>query len=160
MQSSVHAPQSSAPWQLAKGCAVTFYPEVSGVLRVSSGRAWATFNPSPWSPAARWNPADDAGDFFVMPGMNLPLRAGEGVVIESWPAGDATSSTVVWEPAPVSAAATRWQQAVVLPVRELGQGLAQVVRAFGRLLVGLAGYREFLVAGRGKVQTCLESNAP
>ncbi len=160
MQIDLNASSSPAPWQLAKGAVVTLHPRTAGVLRVASGRAWATFNPSPWSPRPRWNPEDDAGDVFVMPGMNLSLRAGQDVVLESWPAGDATESTLVWEAAAEGAHSSRWQQAVVEPLRDLGHGLALVARAFGRLVVGLGGYAEFLVAGRGKVQTCLESNRP
>ena len=160
MQHDLNTSSSSAPWQLAKGCAVTLRPRTAGVLRVTSGRAWATINPSPWGPRARWNPQDDAGDVFVMPGMNLPLRAGQGVVIESWPAGGAANSTLVWEPVVESALAARWQQAVAEPVRDLGRGFSLVGRAFGRLLMGLGGYAEFLVAGRGKVQACMESNRP
>ena len=157
-QASGTAP--TARWLLARGCAVTYFPREAGVLRVQSGRVWATLNPSPWSPRSRWNPQDDAGDFFVAPGQDLPLRAGQGVVIESWPAGSDASSSLVWEPLRASAKNARWQQAVAEPLRDIGRGLVMVGRAAARLTLGLAGYAEFLVAGRGKVQSCMESNAP
>ncbi len=159
MHTATQVSPSAALWQLSKGCATTYRPRGAGVLRVTSGRVWATLNPSAHSPAPRRNPQEDAGDFFIMPGTALSLRAGQDVVLESWPAGNAAESTLAWEPV-ASSAATRWQQAVVSPLADLGQGLALVARSLGRLLGGLAGYTEYLVAGRGKVQTCMESNRP
>ncbi|HEY3046701.1 MAG TPA: hypothetical protein VGJ72_04440 [Polaromonas sp.] len=60
-------------------------------------------------------------------------------------------------PAPQS---TRWQAAVMQPLRELGLALGTAVPALGRLLVGVAGYADYLVAGRGRVLAPLESNPP
>lgn len=151
---------SAFAWTMEKGSARTFSPRTSGVLRVSSGRAWVTLNASPYSPQPRWCPEIDPGDIFVGPGDELPLQRGQKVVIESWPAHSAPLTHLAWEPAAVSASAHRWQGAVVQPARELGQGLLQVARALRRLLLGLAGYSEFLMAGRGKVQAALESNKP
>ena len=151
---------SNQPWTLEKGHAQTFYANTAGVLRVQYGQVWATLNASPWSPQPRWCPEIDAGDIFVAPGKQLRLAAGQTVVIESWPVGAGTGSQLVWEPVPVSASASRWQQSVVQPARELARGVALVARALTGLVAGLAGYAEFLVAGRGKVQSCLESNAP
>lgn len=127
-------------WTMEKGSAQMFSPRTAGVLRVSSGRAWVTLNASPYSPQPRWCPEIDPGDIFVGPGDDLPLRLGQKVVIESWPANSAPLTHLVWEPAAVSARAKRWQGAVVQPARELGQGVIQVVRAFRRLVLGLAGY--------------------
>ena len=42
---SINASQSSAPVQLRKGCAMTFRAARPGVLRVTSGRVWATMSP-------------------------------------------------------------------------------------------------------------------
>ena len=147
-------------WTMDKGSAQTFSPRTSGVLRVNSGRAWVTLNASPFSPQPRWCPEIDPGDIFVGPGDDLPLRRGQKVVIESWPGNSTPFTRLAWEPAAVSASASRWQCAVVQPARELGQGVLQVVRALHRLTLGLAGYSEFLMAGRGKVQAALESNKP
>lgn len=147
-------------WNLDKGSAQTFSPTVAGVLRVQYGQVWATLNASAWSPQPRWCPEIDAGDIFMAPGTDLALAAGQRVVIESWPVGGSDASRLVWEPVTASVSASRWQQSVVQPVHELGRGLALAFRAFARLVAGLAGYSEFLVAGRGKVQSCLESNAP
>jgi hypothetical protein len=154
------ASYSSQSWSLLKGQAQTFIPSSAGVLRVKHGQVWATLNASSWSPQPRWCPEIDAGDVFVMPGHDLSLKAGQRVVIESWPVGDVAGSQLQWEPAAVSQRSQRWQQSVVQPVHELGRGLAVVARAVLQLAAGLVGYGEFLVAGRGKVQSCLESNAP
>jgi hypothetical protein len=159
LQDSQHALEAqllsaNAPWQLDKGCAVTLRPRVAGVLRVMRGRAWATIDVSRYSPMA------DAGDHFVAPGHDLPLRAGQRVVLESWPVAGESSVSLVWEPLTAPECLSRWQTAVVEPLRDVGQGLSITARAMVRLSMGLAGYREFLVAGRGRVLPKLESNAP
>lgn len=158
--SSAASSSSSFGWSQDKGSARTFRPRTAGVLRVTEGRAWATLNPSPWSPQPRWCPVLDAGDFFVGPGADLALQADQAVVIESWPAGTGTCTCLVWEAAAPSARAGYWQQAVRQPARELGQGLAQVARALAHVLIGLAGYAKQLLAGQGnRAQRCVESSA-
>jgi len=106
---------ASIHWSQDKGSARTFRPRTAGVLRVTEGRAWATLNPSPWSPQPRWCPVLDAGDIFVGPGADLALQAGQAVVIESWPAGTGTCTCLVWEAAAPSARAGYWQQGAALP---------------------------------------------
>jgi hypothetical protein len=101
----------------------------------------------------------DAGDIFIGPGVGLALRAGQAVVIESWPADADSSTCLVWEAAAPSPQARYWQHAVRPAARELGQGLAQVARALAHLVRGLGGFGEGQVGGRGKAQTCMESNA-
>ena len=70
---------SSSPalqsWKLPHGHAVTLKPRTAGVLQVVSGRAWATLD------VARHTPLADAGDHFVALGHDLPLRAGQRVVV-------------------------------------------------------------------------------
>lgn len=127
-------------WSQVKGSVRTFRPQTAGVLRVTTGRAWATFNPSDWAAQPRWSPELDPGDLFVGPGAELPLCAGQNVVLESWPAGSSANTRFEWEAAALSASAHRWQLAVVQPGRELGQGLLQVARALGGLVLGLASY--------------------
>jgi hypothetical protein len=136
----------SAPafaWTMEKGSAQIFAPRTAGVLRVSAGCAWVTWNASPYSPQPRWCPEIDPGDISVGSGVDLPLRRGQKVVIESWPANSEPFTLLVWEPAAVSASANLWQGAVVQPARELGQGLIQVARALRRLGLSLAGNSEF-----------------
>lgn len=154
------ASSSDQSWSLVKGSAQTFIPQTAGVLRVQKGQVWATLNASLWSPQPRWCPEIDAGDIFVQPGRALTLAAGQRVVLESWPVAGVATSQLVWEPVAQSQSSRRWQQSVVQPVHELGRGLLVTARALVHLVAGLAGYAEFLVAGRGKVQSCWESNAP
>lgn len=141
-------------WSLPQGQAVTIKPRTAGVLRVVSGRAWATLEVS------RHTPLTETGDHFVALGHDLRLRAGQHVVVEAWAYKGQDGIQLEWVPQPENCMATRWQANVVQPLRDIGQGLALVVRAMGRLLAGLAGYAEFLTAGRGKVLRGLESNAP
>jgi hypothetical protein len=154
------APTVPFEWAMESTTAQTFYARCAGVLRVTSGRAWVTLHAVRQNPQPRWCPELDPGDIFVDPGNRLELRAGQHAVIESWPTGKASATQLVWEPAPLGARALRWQCGVVQPARELGMGVVQVARSIGRLAWGLAAYSEALVAGRGKVLTALESNAP
>lgn len=45
-------------------------------------------------------------------------------------------------------------------MRQLGQALALAVRTLGRVLAGVAGYADYLVAGRCRVLSPMESNPP
>jgi hypothetical protein len=143
-----------APWMLPKGRAVTVRPRTAGVLRVVSGRAWATLDVS------RHTPLTESGDHFVALGHDLQLRAGQRVVVEAWPYQGQDGIQLQWVAQPEACVVTRWQTNVVEPLRDVGHGLALVARALGRLLSGLAGYSDFLTAGRGRVLQGLESNAP
>ncbi|MDZ7921293.1 DUF2917 domain-containing protein [Rhodoferax sp.] len=142
------------PWVLPKGRAVTVRPRTAGVLRVVSGRAWATLDVS------RHTPLTESGDHFVALGHDLQLRAGQRVVVEAWPYKGQDGIQLQWVAQPQACLATRFQTKVVEPVRDIGHGLALVARALWRLLGGLAGYSDFLTAGRGRVLRGLESNAP
>ena len=144
----------NTPWTLPQGRAVTCKPRTTGVLRVISGRAWATLDVS------RNTPLTETGDHFVALGHDLQLRAGQRVVVEAWAYKGQDGIQLQWVPAPENCAASRWQAAVVDPVRDIGHGLALVARAMWRLVAGLAGYAEYLTAGRGRVLRGLESNAP
>ncbi len=97
---STHTPA----WALPKGKAQTFYANRDGVLHVQSGRAWVTLTTSPCNPQARWCPELDPGDQFVGSGNHLTLRAGQRVVIESWPSSAETNTLLQWQSAPLSAA--------------------------------------------------------
>lgn len=145
---------ADAPWVLAKGRAVTLRPRTAGVLRVVSGRAWATLDVS------RHTPLLETGDHFVALGHDLELRAGQRVVVEAWPHKGQDEIKLQWVAQPEPCMATRWQAKVVEPLRDVGHGLALVVRALGRLAAGLAGYANVFAAGRGRVLCGLESNSP
>ena len=51
----------------------------------------------------------------------------------------------------------RFDREVLSPARELGAALGQAATAVARVMRGLLGYSEFLVAGRGRVLSPLES---
>ena len=154
LQYGVFSLSTDAPWVLAKGKAVTLRPRTAGVLRVVSGRAWATVD------VFRHTPLLETGDHFVALGHDLQLRAGQRVVVEAWPHKGQDVIQLQWVAQPQACLATRWQTNVVEPARDIGHGLALVARALWRLLGGLAGYTDFLTAGRGRVLRGLESNAP
>lgn len=160
MQTDRISASASTAWTLARGQAQTFRPQTAGLLRTNSGRVWATLSSPSYQPQPRWCPDIEPGDIFLGSGATLHLAAGQTVVIESWPSDRDAVVQLEWAPDAVSASAVRWQQTVGQPAKELAAGLVMVGRSFARLVRGLAGYSDYLVAGRGKVQTCLESNAP
>lgn len=151
-------------WKLGTGRALTLQARESGILRVEQGQVWVTFD------APHHGLVNDLGDHFLRSGQQMTLQAGKRLVMESWrsESGDdpSTCSPVYfsWTPQSTRPAAlaktTRWQAAVVQPLRELCLALAVAVLALGRLLAGVAGYAEYLVAGRGRVLAPLESNPP
>ena len=87
---SINASQSSAPVQLRKGCAMTLRAARAGVLRVTSGRVWATMSPK------------DTRDLVLTAGSELAVPARQDVVVEAWPLCDAATVDVVWVPAPAA----------------------------------------------------------
>ena len=149
----------STSWALCRGQAQTFRPLTAGVLRTHSGRAWVTLSMPAHLPRPRWCAEMEPGDLFLGADTQLRLAAGQTVVIESWPSDRDAATQLEWLPEEISASAVRWQEAVVQPTRSLVAALVLAGRSLVQLLRGLAGYTDYLVAGRGKVQTCLESNA-
>jgi hypothetical protein len=155
MEIVLQASRTRLSWALNKGDARTFRPRTAGVLRVTSGRAWATFNPASPPRQTRWCPAIDAGDFFLGAGTAMALRAGQDLVIESWPADADNATHLQWDATAPSLGARRWHDSVRQPARELGQGLAQVARASSGLAWGLCGYVGFLLSKPSKAPSCL-----
>lgn len=168
LNSQQSSPQSAAPqhagnWKLGAGRAITLHSKDEGVLRIAQGRVWATFDGPHVGPHV--SPANDSGDFFLGAGESLTLPAGQRVVIEPWNACANEAAYFSWDTM-VSAqqanllADSRWQLAVVSPLRDFGVALLMAAHALGRLAWGIAGFGEFLVAGRGRVMPRLESNPP
>lgn len=145
METNAFAAASRTAWSMERGTARSFRPRTAGLLRVTSGRAWATLTQSASSPQARWCPELDPGDLFVGPGSALPLRAGQTVVIESWPTDRDPCTCLAWEAAAPSPAALLWQDAVRQPAQELGRSLLQAAAASARLLQGLSGCLSTLI---------------
>ncbi|MCB2016538.1 MAG: DUF2917 domain-containing protein [Hydrogenophaga sp.] len=157
MSPASFAPVSSfrlaGSWRLHPGHAMSLMPRQASWLRVHRGRVWVTFGePSALSPEA-------SGDRFLDAGEALLVPAGARLVMEPMAApGDEKAVCFDWTevvaPARVS---DRFQREVATPAWELVSALGQAALAAGRVLRGVFGYGEFLVAGRGRVLTPLES---
>lgn len=92
-------------------------------------------------------------DFHLAQGEHLCIPNDGLVLVEGSPTGAIRLSREM-------SSASRWRQAVTQPLRDMGWALLMVVSAFLRLLGGLAGYGEYLVAGRGRVMSRFEANPP
>ncbi|MBL8336697.1 MAG: DUF2917 domain-containing protein [Rhodoferax sp.] len=126
-------------WKLVPDRAVTLCPDGAGVLEVSQGRVWVT------TQGPHQGPANDWGDRVLRRGEQLHLAPGQQVVLEAY--GEAVNEAAFfhWEPAgaaPSRAPAVGW-------LRWLRLGAARA----GELLL-------WLVPGRGRVLSALESNQP
>lgn len=146
-------------WKLEPGRAISLFARERGTLCIAHGRVWATVD-GPHTGHGR-----ALGDLVLGPGGRIDLAAGQGVVIEPWGRGGDAAVYFSWESATSRApvlrrSGTRWQHAVSYPLRDLAAALGLAGLAVARLAGGLLGYREFLVAGRGRVLPGLESNQP
>lgn len=143
-------------WKLMPGRAISLQPRKAGVLSIEQGQVWATFDGSPRVFA------NELGDHFLQAGQQLAVRAGQHLVFEPYGAANATPVYFEWTPLPesVTLRASRWRVAVMRPLRDLGQAVRMAGLALGQLVLGLAGYSEYLVAGRGRVLSKLETNQP
>ncbi|MBL0917228.1 MAG: DUF2917 domain-containing protein [Hydrogenophaga sp.] len=130
--------------------AISLFPAEDSCLTINQGRAWVTLN----------LPQVVAGldDLVLKAGETLRVPAGTHLVMEPWASGDALRFD--WCVLPVPEPSGRFAREVARPTRELGMALGQVAVAFARLLRGVLGYGEFLVAGRGRVLSRFESNQP
>ena len=143
---------TSGTWRLHPGHAMSLRPKQGAVLRIFCGQVWVTQGlPAGATP-------DSAGDRFLGPGDVLAVPAGVCLVMEPVSArGDTAPVHFDWSDASALAGPGRFDREVLSPARELGAALAQAVTAMARVLRGLLGYSEFLVAGRGRVLSPLES---
>lgn len=154
--SPVVAAARAGAWRLHPGCAMSLRPKDAALLRVRRGRVWVTLGqPAGLSP-------DEAGDRFLRDGDTLLVPAGTRVVMEPLALRDDPQPVCFdWSDAvaPMADGATagRFRREVMLPLHELTAALGQSGLALVRVLRGLLGYGEFLVAGRGRVLTPLES---
>ena len=146
-------------WELAPDHAVTLNPDQAGVLRIAKGRVWATLD------GPHHGPANDWGDLVLRGGEQLRLMPGQQVVVEAY--GDAVNEPAYfsWEPAsalpqPVPSAESGWSDALARPPVELDGGITATMHALRRLMARLGDGFEYLVAGKGRVLSPLESNQP
>ena len=144
-------------WRLDARRAMTLRPHVPSRLHITQGRAWVTLG------LPHLGAGNESGDLMLTAGESLSVPAGARLVVEPWQPGSAETVLFDWcaEPeARALAQADRFGREVVAPSRELGVALGHAGLAFARLVRGLFGYSEFLVAGRGRVLTPFESNPP
>lgn len=140
-------------WRLLPGSAMSLKPKADAVLRLRRGGVWVTLGETDHGMP------DASGDRFLREGEALLVPAESRLVMESLQS-QGTDGPVLfdWTDLAVSpAAASRFRREVVTPSRELVLALGQAAVALVRVLRGLLGYSEFLVAGRGRVLTPLES---
>lgn len=143
-------------WRLDTRRAMSLRPQVPSRLHITQGRAWVTLG------QAHEGAGNESGDLVLNAGESLAVPAGARLVMEPWQPG-AGPVRFDWCAEPEARSreqAGRFGREVVTPSRELGVALGQAGLAFARLLRGLFGYSEFLVAGRGRVLTPFESNPP
>jgi Protein of unknown function (DUF2917) len=140
-------------WRLHPGHAMSLRPKQHAVLRVYCGRVWATLGQG-----AEAGAPDDGGDRFLGPGDVLSVPAGASLVMEPVAVpGDQGPVHFDWSDAVAPAASGRFAREVGAPARELWSSLGHAAVALTRMVFGLLGYSEFLVAGRGRVLSPLES---
>lgn len=163
-QSSINAPGNLAGfWSLAPRRTISLQPKAHGVLRIAQGRVWVTTGAFQGLSGQA-----DSGDVVMNAGDELTVSAGTHLVMESWPLHPADDVRFDFsEVARSVAAAPRFRREVACPARDVRQellasvgALGRAAWAFARLLRGLAGYGDYLVAGRGRVMSPLEAGQP
>ncbi len=144
--------QAIGTWRLHPGHAMSLRPKQAAVLRIFCGQVWVTLGePVGATP-------DQAGDHFLSPGDVLVVPAGVALVMEPVvERGDTAPVHFDWSDAPVAASPGRFAREVLAPSKEACAALVHAAVAIARALRGLLGYSEFLVAGRGRVLSPLES---
>ncbi len=162
---------SPACWRLSAGHAISLGPTAPSQLRIVRGRVWVTLA-TPALPqtldAERLWPA--SGDHVLTAGDLLDVPAGASLVMEAWPTTPADAAQPAlfdWHEGAGAGAAvpTRFQREVVQPAADALQSARQAASALGRAgwalaraAAGLAGYGDYLLAGRGRVLSPLESS--
>lgn len=140
-------------WRLYPGRAMSLKPKADAELRLRRGGAWVTLGETDHGiPGA-------SGDRFLQDGDTLVVPAGACLVMEALDAREGADPVLFdWTDRAVEAPAMgRFSREVVTPSRDLVLALGQAALALSRVLRGLLGYSEFLVAGRGRVLTPMES---
>lgn len=150
---SVSRASPAGTWRLHPGHAMRLDPKETSVLRVHRGWVWVTLG-TPGAPSPQ-----DSGDRFLQPGEALVVPAGARLVMESLAPHGATELVCFdWSEAPLPVAGPdRFGREVLVPMRDMAVALGHAGVALARVLRGLLGYSEFLVAGRGRVLSPLES---
>lgn len=153
----VACPATQRGWRLDARRAMTLRPHVASRLHITQGRAWVTLG------LPHEGAGNESGDVMLAAGESLVVPAGARLVMEPWQPASAGPVRFDWCAEPEARAAEqsdRFGREVVAPSRELAVALGHAGWAFVRLMRGLFGYSEYLVAGRGRVLTPFESNPP
>lgn len=125
-RSQQSSPRLPGTWRLDPARAVTLRPREDGVLRISHGRVWVTFD----GPHA--GPPNDLGDRVLGAGEQVRVRAGRRVVVESSDPGAAAYFS--WDfQAPMQAVRASRAEAVAQSWSDLQLALVLGVRAGWRL---------------------------
>lgn len=138
----------SGCWSLMPGTALSLLPREAGVLRIASGRVWATVD------GPHTVHGNESGDHFLAAGQVLTVRGGQHLVFESWNSVPGSPVYFDWTPVAVefAAPATNWQVSVVRPAHDLGHAMVATGQALRQLLWGLTNYGAGLVSLRGPIQ--------
>ncbi|WP_309681230.1 DUF2917 domain-containing protein [Polaromonas sp.] len=87
-------------WKLGAGQALSLRARRAGMLHITHGRVWATFDHADARRSTR------AGDHFLSRGDSLCLQPGESLVMEPLGRGHQPSAYLSWEPVPASRGAS------------------------------------------------------
>jgi Protein of unknown function (DUF2917) len=155
------APTLSGYWKLEAGHALTLRARQAGVLRITHGRVWLTFDITEKNAGVR------TGDYFLSRGESLNLSAGEVLVMEPYGLGHEPSAYYSWEAvaaslASESAESANWRANVLQPLADLRLALGLTLGASGRLarglgmgivaagVAGLTGFATIFIAARAR----------
>ncbi len=157
VQRAIDAAAAARGWRLDARRAMSLRPKVPSRLYITQGRAWVTLG-MPVKGAG-----NELGDHMLEAGQSLAVPVGARLVMEPWQPASTAPVRFEWcaeAEAIATEVPTRFGREVAAPTREMFAALGQAAWAFARLVRGLLGYSEFLVAGRGRVLTPYESNPP
>jgi hypothetical protein len=148
-------------WGLSQGRALGLHSPQPAELRILRGHVWVTLGDA----FLRVDPAGAqvAGDIFLHSGDVLRVPGGARLVMESLETVSEPATLFDWIEDPGHALCNRpgrFRREVLAPGQDLALALRQAAFAFARLMRGLLGYGEFLVAGRGRVLSRFEGNPP
>ena len=111
-------PAACAVWSLSPGQATTLRPRQDATLQVKEGQLWVTFD------GPHCGRGNQSGDHFLGTGEQLPVRAGQRLVLEPLGRPGTPPARLQW----ASLAGTQTANA-----RQSPQGGAHAVRPIGQM---------------------------
>ncbi|MBA4266798.1 MAG: hypothetical protein C0453_17110 [Comamonadaceae bacterium] len=148
-------------WSLAHGRALGLHAGQPAELRILRGHVWVTLGDAIQRSGSAGGHV--AGDVFLHSGDVLRVPRGARLVMESLDGASEPAALFDWVEDPrrtLRDRPGRFRREVLTPGHDLALALRQAAFAFVRLVRGLLGYGEFLVAGRGRVLSRFEGNPP